>query len=60
MSKDGWEHPVGISSVQEEKDGVIYFVFRSRSGRFVECMVEYNEEDDEVLLRGNDHVYGRI
>ena len=45
---------------QEEKDGGIYFVFRSKSGRFVECMVEYDEEDDEVLLRGNDHVYGRI
>ncbi len=56
---------IGISGVKEE-DGGICFVFLSRmggasgTGRFVECFVEYDEEEDAVILRGNDSECGRI
>ena len=48
-----------ISKVKEVKDG-LYFVFRSKSGRFVECVVEYDDEKDALILRGNDSICGRI
>lgn len=58
MSKKPVEK-IGISEVSEENGG-IYFVFRSRSGRFIECFVEYDEERDAVILRGNDSECGGI
>jgi len=50
-----WE----ISNVKKDEDG-LYFVFNSARGRFVECMVEYDEEMDELIVRGNDHIVGKI
>lgn len=48
-----------IGNLRLDEDG-LYFIFRSVLGRFVECMVEYDEETDELVVRGNDHIVGRI
>lgn len=42
------------------RDDEIYFVFRSAKGRFVECVLEYNEDIDKLEVRANDHMVGFI
>ncbi len=48
-----------IEKVQLDDDG-LYFTFTSESGRFIECLIEYDEETDELIIRGNDHILGTI
>lgn len=46
-----------ISRVDLDDRG-LYFVCDSgvRSGRFMECIVEYDEESEKWVLRANDHI----
>lgn len=51
-----------ISSVKMQEDGSLYFVAEAspkrgaKVGRFMECVVEYDEETDQFRLMANDSV----
>lgn len=48
-----------ISKVENGFEG-LYFIFNSEKGRYVECFIEYDEEQDELIVWANDYIVGRI
>jgi len=55
-----------ITNPEIQKDGSLYFIIdhTHNGGRFCECVVELEDEDDpkneSYVVRMNDHIVGKI
>ena len=49
-----------ITDVEQRDDGSLYFVCDVADGRYMECVIEYDNRINKLILRVNDYIEAKF